>query len=158
DRAEAMIDRARGRAAGTCDRADRRPARPALEDHGTRRVHDHLLSVKFGPWHNRMKILFDGERTVPKYEIAQSYETVNLLRDGGAARTALNRPERLNAWTRALGRDLLEAITAVSSDESVRAVELIGAGRAFSAGADLKAGFSPTPAGHPDVQAVLHEL
>jgi 2-(1,2-epoxy-1,2-dihydrophenyl)acetyl-CoA isomerase len=95
---------------------------------------------------------------VPAYEIAHSYETVTVLRDGGAARIELNRPERLNAWNREFGRDLLAAIKRVSDDPEVRAVELGGAGRAFSAGADLKAGFEPTPAGHPDVETVLHEL
>jgi 2-(1,2-epoxy-1,2-dihydrophenyl)acetyl-CoA isomerase len=95
---------------------------------------------------------------VPAYEIAHSYETVTVLRDGGAARIELNRPERLNAWNREFGRDLLAAIRRVSDDPEVRAVELGGAGRAFSAGADLKAGFEPTPAGHPDVETVLHEL
>ncbi len=34
---------------------------------------------------------------------------------------------------------------------------ITGAGRAFSSGADLRAGFDPTPEGHPDVQTVLHE-
>jgi 2-(1,2-epoxy-1,2-dihydrophenyl)acetyl-CoA isomerase len=95
---------------------------------------------------------------VPTYEIAHEYETVTLLRDGGAARIELNRPERLNAWNREFGRDLLDAIKRVSDDPEVRAVELGGAGRAFSAGADLKAGFTPTPAGYPDVETVLHEL
>ncbi len=95
---------------------------------------------------------------MPTYEIAHEYETVTLLRDGGAARIELNRPDRLNAWNREFGRDLLDAIKQCSSDPEVRAVELGGAGRAFSAGADLKAGFTPTPAGHPDVESVLHEL
>jgi 2-(1,2-epoxy-1,2-dihydrophenyl)acetyl-CoA isomerase len=95
---------------------------------------------------------------VPAYEIAHSYETVTVLRDGGAARIELNRPDRLNAWNREFGRDLLDAVETISADESVRAVELTGAGRAFSAGADLKAGFTPTEAGHPDVESVLHEL
>jgi 2-(1,2-epoxy-1,2-dihydrophenyl)acetyl-CoA isomerase len=95
---------------------------------------------------------------VPSYEIAHEYETVNLYRDGGAARIELNRPERMNAWNRDFGRDLLDAIRTVSADETVRAVELVGAGRAFSSGADLKGGFDPTPAGHPDVETVLHEL
>jgi 2-(1,2-epoxy-1,2-dihydrophenyl)acetyl-CoA isomerase len=95
---------------------------------------------------------------VPKYEIAHEYETVNLYRDGGAARIELNRPERMNAWNRDFGRDLLDAIKTVSADETVRAVELIGAGRGFSSGADLRAGFEPTPAGHPDVETVLHEV
>jgi 2-(1,2-epoxy-1,2-dihydrophenyl)acetyl-CoA isomerase len=95
---------------------------------------------------------------MPQYEIAHEYETVTLLRDGGAVRIELNRPERLNAWNRDFGRDLLDAVRTVSADESIRAVEIGGAGRAFSAGADLKAGFEPTPAGYPDVETVLHEL
>jgi 2-(1,2-epoxy-1,2-dihydrophenyl)acetyl-CoA isomerase len=95
---------------------------------------------------------------VPSYAIAHEYETVNLLRDGGAARIELNRPERMNAWNKQFGHDLLDAIKTVSADESVRAVEIGGAGRGFSAGADLKAGFEPTPTGHPDVEGVLHDL
>jgi 2-(1,2-epoxy-1,2-dihydrophenyl)acetyl-CoA isomerase len=95
---------------------------------------------------------------VPAYEIAHSYETVTLLRDGAAARIELNRPETMNAWNRQFGVDLLDAIRTVSEDESVRAVEIGGAGRGFSSGADLRAGFDPTPAGHPDVETVLHEL
>jgi 2-(1,2-epoxy-1,2-dihydrophenyl)acetyl-CoA isomerase len=95
---------------------------------------------------------------MPKYEIAHSYETVTLLRDGGAARIELNRPETMNAWNRQLGRDLLEAVTTTSDDSSVRAVEIGGAGRGFSSGADLRAGFDATPEGHPDVLTVLHDL
>jgi 2-(1,2-epoxy-1,2-dihydrophenyl)acetyl-CoA isomerase len=95
---------------------------------------------------------------MPKYEIAQSYETVTLLRDGAAARIELNRPETMNAWNMQFGRDLLAAITTVSDDTGVRAVEIGGAGRGFSSGADLRAGFDPTPEGHPDVQWVLHNL
>jgi 2-(1,2-epoxy-1,2-dihydrophenyl)acetyl-CoA isomerase len=95
---------------------------------------------------------------VPNYETAHSYETVTLLRDGGAARIELNRPESMNAWNRQFGLDLLDAVRTVSSDETVRAVEIGGAGRGFSSGADLKAGFTPGPDGYPDVETVLHEL
>jgi 2-(1,2-epoxy-1,2-dihydrophenyl)acetyl-CoA isomerase len=95
---------------------------------------------------------------MPNYEIAHSYETVTLLRDGAAARIELNRPETMNAWNRQLGSDLLDAITTVSHDTGVRAVEIGGAGRGFSSGADLRAGFDSTPEGHPDVLTVLHEL
>jgi 2-(1,2-epoxy-1,2-dihydrophenyl)acetyl-CoA isomerase len=95
---------------------------------------------------------------MPNYEIVHSYETVTLLRDGGAARIELNRPETMNAWNKQFGRDLLDAITTVSDDTGVRAVEIGGAGRGFSSGADLRAGFEPTPEGHPDVRTVLHTL
>ena len=95
---------------------------------------------------------------MPAYEIAHSYETVTLLRDGGAARIELNRPESMNAWNKQFGRDLLHAITTVSEDPVVRAVEIGGAGRGFSAGADLKEAPALTPDGHPDVLTRLHEL
>ena len=92
------------------------------------------------------------------YEVAHSYETVSLLRDGPAARLELNRPETMNAWNKQFGRDLLDAVRTVADDPSVRAVEIGGAGRGFSSGADLRAGFDPTPEGHPDVLTVLREL
>jgi hypothetical protein len=66
------------------------------------------------------------------------YETVNVHREGAAATIELNRPETLNAWNAQLGHDLLAAVTAVAEDDGVRAVVITGAGRAFSAGADLR--------------------
>jgi 2-(1,2-epoxy-1,2-dihydrophenyl)acetyl-CoA isomerase len=95
---------------------------------------------------------------MPAYELAHAYETVNLLRDRSAARIELNRPETMNSWTKQFGHDLLDAIRTVGADASVRAVELTGAGRAFSSGADLRSGFELTEEGHPDVKTRLHEL
>jgi 2-(1,2-epoxy-1,2-dihydrophenyl)acetyl-CoA isomerase len=54
----------------------------------------------------------------------------------------LNRPDSLNGFTAELNSDLLLAMERAQNDESVRAVVLRGAGRAFSAGADLNKGFS----------------
>jgi 2-(1,2-epoxy-1,2-dihydrophenyl)acetyl-CoA isomerase len=88
------------------------------------------------------------------------YETVNVHRDGAAATIELNRPETLNAWNAQLGHDLLAAVTAVAEDEGVRAVVITGAGRAFSAGADLRdlsGREERTPEGVPDVRRVLTE-
>lgn len=66
---------------------------------------------------------------------------------------SMNRPDALNGFTTALCEDLLDAFVRAHEDESVRAVVLTGEGRAFSAGADLNAGFEGR-----DVQnKLLHE-
>src|SRR5215210_4973814 len=87
-------------------------------------------------------------------------DTVLLRRDGAAATVVLNRPEALNAWTRELGAELLEALREVAADDAVRAVRITGAGRAFSSGADLRdigAEDTLTPEGHADLQRLLTE-
>ena len=91
------------------------------------------------------------------WEPEHAYETVNLLRRGGAAKIELNRPEALNAWNRQFGVDLLDAVKRVWRDDEVRAVLVAGAGRGFSSGADLKAGFDPLPNGKPDFHTTLAE-
>jgi enoyl-CoA hydratase/carnithine racemase len=52
----------------------------------------------------------------------------------------LNRPERLNAWTGTMGRELIEAFDRADADDEVRAIVVTGAGRGFCAGADLAGG------------------
>lgn len=89
------------------------------------------------------------------YQLVSDYETVNIYRSGTAAKLELNRPDRMNAWDKALGLELLDAVRSLSADRGVRAVLITGAGRAFSSGADLKDGPGPNPAGHPDVYSVL---
>ena len=89
--------------------------------------------------------------------LEHAYETVNVHRRGGELRIELNRPETMNAWDRQLGVDLLAAVERAAGDESVRAVVVTGAGRGFSSGADLKAGFDPTPEGRPDVGTALRD-
>lgn len=91
------------------------------------------------------------------YELLHAYETVNLGRAGAAARIELNRPDKMNAWEATLSRDLLAALTRVAEDDELRAVLLTGAGRGFCSGADLSAGFDPTPDGKPDLQRSLRE-
>jgi 2-(1,2-epoxy-1,2-dihydrophenyl)acetyl-CoA isomerase len=92
-----------------------------------------------------------------EYELVHEYETVDLSRSGAVAKVTLDRPDRLNAWNRQLGLDLLLALRTAGDDPDVRAVLLTGAGRAFSSGADLREGFEPTTAGTPDVQRALTE-
>jgi 2-(1,2-epoxy-1,2-dihydrophenyl)acetyl-CoA isomerase len=95
-------------------------------------------------------------RTLPAMDLEHAYETVNLYRRGGELRIELNRPDAMNAWNRQLGEDLRAAIERAAGDD-VRAVVITGAGRAFSSGADLKAGFDLTPEGHPDLLTPLGE-
>lgn len=65
----------------------------------------------------------------------------------GVAHITLNRPERLNALDRACLLELNDAMDHVDSDDSIRAVVLSGAGRAFSSGFDLKAQMDARPEG-----------
>jgi len=50
----------------------------------------------------------------------------------------LNRPQSLNAFNLDLARQFLATLTAFDADQSVRAIVLKGAGRAFSCGGDIK--------------------
>jgi len=54
----------------------------------------------------------------------------------------LNRPEKLNAWTRTMNLELEDAIEAANDDPSVGAIVLTGAGRGFCAGADIQSSFT----------------
>src|SRR5918993_1587147 len=58
----------------------------------------------------------------------------------GIATVTLDRPEKLNAGTSRMVRELLEVVDLIDGDDDVRAVVLTGRGRAFCAGADLSAG------------------
>lgn len=82
-------------------------------------------------------------------------ETVLWEREGGVGRITLNRPTSLNAWTVPFGRELLRVLDEEAAEASVRAVLVTGAGRAFSSGADLRAGFEIAEDGRPDVRGEL---
>src|SRR3954470_4256364 len=81
--------------------------------------------------------------------------TVQVQHHDGVTTVRLDRPQAMNAWDRALGEDLRAAVERAAADDDVRAVLITGNGRAFSAGADLKAGFDATPGAPPDVGSAL---
>ena len=58
--------------------------------------------------------------------------------DGGVATLTLNRPDQFNSLSQELLGELQLALDTVAADESVRAVVIAGAGKAFCAGHDLK--------------------
>lgn len=64
-----------------------------------------------------------------KYEIADNILTITL-----------NRPDKMNAFTGIMQRELIDAFDKADADDNVRAIIMTGAGKAFCAGADLSAG------------------
>ena len=64
-----------------------------------------------------------------RYELADHVLTITL-----------DRPDRLNAFTPTMARELIEAFDRSDADDDVRAVIVTGAGRGFCAGADLGGG------------------
>lgn len=73
------------------------------------------------------------------------YTQILVDKDNGVATITLNRPEKMNAFTRAMMAEIIEAMDDIDADDGVRAVIFTGSGdRAFCAGADL----TPEGGGH----------
>jgi enoyl-CoA hydratase/carnithine racemase len=70
------------------------------------------------------------------------YSEIRYEVAGGVATVTLHRPDRLNAFTATMARELIAAFDATDADDNVRVVLLTGAGRGFCAGADLGRGAS----------------
>jgi enoyl-CoA hydratase/carnithine racemase len=75
------------------------------------------------------------------------FETILYEKDGGKARITLNRPEKLNALSMKLQRELNTALWEADNDAAVHVIVLRGAGRAFCAGYDLTPMQSPPKRG-----------
>jgi enoyl-CoA hydratase/carnithine racemase len=75
------------------------------------------------------------------YEVSEKIATITL-----------NRPDRMNAWTPIMERDVRDAMEQAASDDDVRVIVLTGAGRAFCAGADMDAlkGLDPADIGRAE--------
>lgn len=76
-----------------------------------------------------------------------SFQTIQLDVDGAdrVATITLNRPDQLNAFNRTMCEEMAQAWATVKSNDSVNAVVLRAAGKAFSSGLDIK-----TPYGQPE--------
>ncbi len=83
---------------------------------------------------------------------------VRVERDQALTTIVLNRPRKLNALSGELLRALAQALAEAEADEGCRCVLLTGAGRGFSAGADLTdLDMQPAPGQSLDLGATLHE-
>ncbi|MGB7480837.1 MAG: 2-(1,2-epoxy-1,2-dihydrophenyl)acetyl-CoA isomerase PaaG [Burkholderiaceae bacterium] len=79
-----------------------------------------------------------------------------LNRDGAVATITLNRPDKLNSFTRAMHEQLRAALDSIEADRAVRALVLTGAGRGFCAGQDL-ADLSFEPGAMTDLGALIEQ-
>ena len=66
-----------------------------------------------------------------------SFETILYDESDHVATITLHRPDRLNAITKQLGDELLEAMRTADRNDAVRVIVLTGSGRGFCAGADM---------------------
>jgi enoyl-CoA hydratase/carnithine racemase len=69
-----------------------------------------------------------------------AYQTILYDLADGVLTITLNRPEKLNAFNRAMGTEVIDAVHRADEDDAVRAIIFTGAGRAFCSGADLSRG------------------
>ena len=67
-----------------------------------------------------------------------AYEQIQYEVVENVATITLNRPERLNAWTSVMEREVFDVLKEADKDDNVRVVILTGAGRGFCAGADMQ--------------------
>ncbi|MFQ6002613.1 MAG: enoyl-CoA hydratase/isomerase family protein [Candidatus Zixiibacteriota bacterium] len=67
----------------------------------------------------------------------KNFETISYSMEDKVAKVLLNRPEVHNAFNEVMIAELTEIFKKISENESVRVAVLTGAGKSFSAGADL---------------------
>lgn len=95
-------------------------------------------------------------------DLRTDFETISwTLDDQGVALLTLDRPEALNSFTVTMAQELETFFRDVATDDSVRAVVVTGAGRAFCAGMDLSAQgnvFGLDEDAHPTVEDLRDHL
>lgn len=84
-------------------------------------------------------------------------ENLRFERDGHVAVATLDRPDKLNALSGQLSKELLEVCEQVNEDDDVWALVITGAGRGFCSGVDLT-GVRPTDRGEPSHSERVDEL
>ena len=76
--------------------------------------------------------------------MSRDYNTIRIEREDGVTFVVLNRPEKRNAMSPELHREMSEALDELETEEETKVVVVTGAGEAFSAGQDIKLYFRST--------------
>jgi feruloyl-CoA hydratase/lyase len=84
--------------------------------------------------------------------------TVRVEFDDGIAFVTMNRPEKRNAISPTMAKEMLAAMDALETDERCKVLVLTGAGESFSAGMDLKEYFRDTDALTPEQRAKIFRV
>lgn len=82
-----------------------------------------------------------------------SYDEIRYDVANNVATITLHRPDKLNAFTNRMLKEMIDAFDVADGDDDVRAVIVTGSGRAFCAGADLSGGGETFAKGGSDVAA-----
>jgi len=82
-----------------------------------------------------------------------NFNEIQYSVDGPVATITLHRPDKMNAFTNTMLKEIIAAFDLTDADDSVRAVIVTGSGKAFCAGADLSGGGETFAKGGSDVSA-----
>ncbi len=82
-----------------------------------------------------------------------NFEEIQYSVDGPVATITLHRPDKMNAFTNRMLKEIIAAFDLTDADDAVRAVIVTGSGKAFCAGADLSGGGETFSKGGSDVAA-----
>ena len=82
-----------------------------------------------------------------------NFNEIQYSVDGPVATITLHRPDKMNAFTNTMLKEIIAAFDLTDADDSVRAVIVTGSGKAFCAGADLSGGGETFAKGGSDVAA-----
>jgi trans-feruloyl-CoA hydratase/vanillin synthase len=88
----------------------------------------------------------------------KSYSTVEVRFEDGIAWVAMNRPQKRNAISVEMAREMVEVFDALETDARCQVVVLTGTGDSFSAGMDLKDYFRATDGKSPVERARVYRL
>jgi enoyl-CoA hydratase/3-hydroxypropionyl-coenzyme A dehydratase len=75
----------------------------------------------------------------------KKYETIDCMVEEGVATLTFNRPDQLNAMSRHMMDEIIDALHAMRQNDAIAVAVITGRGRAFMAGADIKEYARQTP-------------